>query len=208
MTPIIAVEAIKLTKKYGARTIFTEVAFSVQAGECLGVTGHNGSGKSTLLKIIAGVVRASSGSIRIGHDGLAWNEEERLSYLGMVSPEMQMYDALSGYENLILLAGARGVPITAAEAAGLCDRVGLGKKGAELVKTYSTGMKQRLKFGLLLGSKAPVWLLDEPSSGLDREGKRIILELLPPALEQGRLIILATNDEAEVAYAHKTIALS
>lgn len=208
MNPTISVEAVKLTKKYGARVLFSDVSFSVKAGECLGVTGHNGSGKSTLLKIIAGVVRPSSGSAAIRHGGLDTGEEERLHCLGLVSPEMQMYDSLSGYENIILLAGSRGLTITAAEAGGFCERLGLGQKGTELVKTYSTGMKQRLKFALLLAAGAPVWLLDEPSSNLDREGKNVILAMLTYALKQGKVIILATNDEAEVRYAHKTIALS
>ena len=208
MKESIAIEASYLTKKYSSRILFSEISFTVKAGECLGITGYNGSGKGTLLKIIAGIVQPSSGSIKISCGNADLDAEEKLLYMGMVSPEMQLYDALSGYENIILLSGSRGLKITTSEAARVCDRIGLGLKGAELVKTYSTGMKQRLKIGLLLGIDAPVWLLDEPSSNLDREGKKIVLETIGTALEQGKHIILASNDEAEVLYAQKTIALS
>lgn len=208
MNSNVYVEAANVSKKYGSRVLFSNISFTLQGGECLAITGANGTGKSTLLKIIAGIVRPSSGTVEIRQSGLGLDEEERLPYLGMISPEMQMYDALSGYENIMFLAGSRGLTITRNEAACFCGKTGLGQKGAELVKTYSTGMKQRLKFALLLSVNAPIWLLDEPSSNLDREGKKIVLEMISHALKEGKNIILATNDEAEVIYAHKFVALS
>lgn len=208
MNAKIYIEGMELTKKYASRVLFTGISFSLKAGECLAFTGPNGSGKSTLLKIIAGIIRPSGGSLKFNYDGVHRDAEERLSFLGMVAPEMQLYELLSGMENLIYLAGSREVAVTPAQAAAFCDSAGLGEKGSELVKTYSTGMRQRLKLALLMAVDTPVWLLDEPSSNLDRAGRQIVFEAISQGLAEGRTIILATNDEAEAAYAHKTIALS
>jgi heme exporter protein A len=204
----IVLEAINIGKKYGLRPLFSGITFSVGSGDCLGITGSNGSGKTTLLKILAGLIRPGSGAVRVAAGGTLLDAEKKMACFGMVSPEMIMYNSLTGWENIVLLAGARGSYVSETEAAGFCDQVGLGVKGKELVKTYSTGMKQRLKFALLQAVDPPVWLLDEPSSNLDREGRKLVADLIAGALQRKTAIILATNDEAEVAYAHKTVALS
>jgi len=197
-----------VTKNIGSRLLFANLSFSVQAGECLAITGANGSGKSTLLKLIAGTIHPSSGVIKFSDGSQVLDEEARTLCLGLVSPEMQMYEMLTGIENIRLLAEARGLKLSNAQAVDCCERMGLGVKSADLVKTYSTGMRQRLKIALLLAVDVPVWLLDEPSSNLDNTGRQIISGAIAAAVKEGRSIVLATNDEAEAVYAQRTIALS
>lgn len=208
MNSNICIEIKSVTKKYDDKILFQNLSFSLNSGECLGITGANGSGKSTLLKIIAGLIQPSSGHVAIKHAGLALDSEQRWPYIGMVSPEMQIYEALSGNENIMFFTGARGLKTTPAEADWFCNQTGLGQKAEEFVHMYSTGMKQRLKLALLLSVNAPIWLLDEPSSHIDPEGKQVVLKLITDAMRQGKSIVLASNDEAEIGYAHRTITLS
>lgn len=196
-------------KKFGTRTLFSNLNCRVLSGECLTITGSNGSGKTTLLKIIARLIRPTAGRIEMAVGGSVLRDaEECIPYIGLVSPEIVFYDQLTGSENIELLAGARGLVLNPGQSEEALAAIGLEKKGWQKVKTYSTGMKQRLKFALLAAIDPSVWLIDEGLSNLDGAGREQILALIAKALERRRLLVLATNEQAEVAYASQTIPLS
>lgn len=197
-----------VAKDFGARTLFSSVNCQVRSGECLVITGGNGTGKTTLIKIIARLIRPSAGHIEMTIGGTRLKDsEESLPYIGLVSPEIILYDQLTATENISMLAQMRDIAPGTEEIERSLNAVGLGADNNRHVKTYSTGMRQRLKFALLKAINPPVWLIDEGLSNLDNDGRGLVLSLIENALSQNRLIVLATNEQAEVKYASKTIAL-
>lgn len=196
----------KVGKRYGDKLLFSDISAEISERQCVAVTGCNGSGKSTLLKIIAGLIRPSSGYICFSSDNTL-DSGQRRDYAGLVSPDMAMYSALSGVENIVFWAKMRRIACSQAEAAELCRQFGLGEAGRERVNTYSTGMCQRLKLAVIKVINPPVWLLDEPSSNLDDNGKILVKELIESAMKQNAAVILATNEKEEVLYASSKIKL-
>ncbi|MCL1790983.1 MAG: ABC transporter ATP-binding protein [Peptococcaceae bacterium] len=205
----VVIEAKNITKKFGRRTLFTDLSCRLGSGDCLIVTGKNGSGKSTLVKILARLLRPTSGSVTLFDEGKVCGDWEKfMPYIGFISPEIMFYENLSGRENLEFLARARSLHLQPSQVEDALTKVGLGSRGAQFVKTYSTGMKQRLKFATLLALEPRVWFVDEGLSNLDAEGRGLVLGLVKQAREEGRLLIMATNDLLEAEYATQTIALS
>ena len=203
----IIVELVNVSKKYGRRQLFVTINRQICPGECIAVTGSNGSGKSTLLKVIAGLIRPSSGTVKVHHNGHEVVADKRMPCFGLISPELIFYNAMTGYENLHFLVRARGVGLSDEQLMNCLESVGLTGRQHELLSTYSTGMRQRLKFALLVALRPPIWLLDEPSSNLDEEGKKLVKRLVDDALEQQATVIIATNDPEEANYAGQKIAL-
>lgn len=195
-----------VSKSFGEKLLFSNICAEGTSGQCLVVAGCNGSGKSTFLKIIAGLVRPTTGQVRLTVDNLP-SQKERKYYTGFVTPEASMYGALTGTENIIFWTKMRGVLCSEPEAEQLCYQMGLGNAGCDLVSTYSTGMKQRLKLAVIKAVNPPVWLLDEPSSNLDGSGKDIVQELIFDACRKKCSVILATNEAEEALYGKITIKL-
>ena len=126
----------------------------------------------------------------------------------MISPEMKIYDSLTAQENLIFFAKLRGVNLSAEKILNLGERVGLDLKtfGKTPTENFSTGMKQRLKFAILLSVGANIWLLDEPTSNLDDAGREKFFKEIQAAKVE-KIILLATNDKAEVDICDEIIQL-
>ncbi|HWR05263.1 ABC transporter ATP-binding protein [Sporomusa sp.] len=201
----ISLKIDNISKRFGERLLFSNISAAVASGQCLAVTGDNGSGKSTLLKIIAGLVRPSTGRINLTVDN---SPGEQTAYTGLISPDIAMYAALTGIENIIFWTKLRGRACSSAEAGNLCCQVGIGSAGCDLAATYSTGMRQRLKLAVIKAINPPVWLLDEPSSNLDAGGRIMVKELIADAVRQNIAIILATNEGEEALYGNNKIELS
>lgn len=207
MLPAIDVELINVTKRFGRRILFEGLNETVRSGQCLAVTGKNGSGKSTLIKIIAGLVRPSTGKVTLLAEGREVAGCDRYGWLGLVSPEVVMYNALTGWENIRFLTEARGLVTSDAEISRCFHLVGLHQYRDDRTATYSTGMKQRLKLAVLLAVRPSLWLLDEPSANLDADGMALVSETVKIALNSGAAVIIATNDPGEAAYATQQIML-
>ncbi|WP_094605738.1 Linearmycin resistance ATP-binding protein LnrL [Sporomusa silvacetica DSM 10669] len=203
----IEVELVNVSKRYGRRQLFVTINRRICSGDCIVVTGPNGSGKSTLLKIIAGLIRPSAGIVNVHNHGHEVADDNRRGCFGLISPELILYNAMTGYENLQFLVRARGVELAAERLQSCLENVGLGGRQQELLSTYSTGMRQRLKFAILDALRPPIWLLDEPSSNLDEEGKKLVKQLIKDALAQQVVVIIATNEREEANYAGQKIAL-
>ncbi|MEN6386112.1 MAG: heme ABC exporter ATP-binding protein CcmA [Veillonellales bacterium] len=205
----VTVELVDVTKYYENKCLFRNISKKLLPGECLTVTGPNGSGKSTLLKIISGLVKTSSGKINLRcNANRLISPCERAKYIGFVSPELVFYKSLTGYENIDFIAKASGMAALPEFIMASLQRVGLSGQAHEPVINYSTGMRQRLKFALLLVLNPPLWLLDEPSSNLDTAGKKLVADLIHKALTRSTSIILATNEAEEANYAHQKINLA
>lgn len=196
-----------IDKRYGDKTLYQNLTYTIFAGSCTCITGNNGSGKSTLLKIIAGILKPTKGKVvpKLAHKTISLNDYR--TYIGMVSPEMRMYDNLTAMENAQFFTGImEHSPNDQLQKA--LNAVGLADVKEKLVKTFSTGMKQRLKLAVLLASDQPVWLLDEPSSNLDEEGRQLVGKCIHEGLTKKKTIVIATNDPLEVSYAENVFKLT
>lgn len=206
----IEIELLNITKRYGDKILYQNLVGKIEYSSCTCITGNNGSGKSTLLKIIAGIIKPTTGTIvpKKGNKQIPMNDYR--TYIGMVSPEMNMYDTLTAMENLQFFTGI--MPSTAWSDHALLQNslkmVGLMEVKEKPVKTFSTGMKQRLKLAVLLASDHPLWIFDEPSSNLDEDGRKLVKSCIAQGLKKNKTIILATNDPLEVRYADSVFKLT
>ena len=203
----VSICAAGLSKFFNRRKIFSDIAFSVQQTNALAITGPNGSGKSTILKILAGLLSPTNGEIDFMFNNQQIKIADRFLYLGFVAPYLHLYDEFTGLENLHIFRRVRGVNVTDDFVLGLLERVGLLNRKDDFVRTYSSGMKQRLKYAFALFHQPPILLLDEPASNLDREGISTIYNIMQEQKQKG-ILIIATNDPGELKFCDQVIDLA
>jgi heme exporter protein A len=199
-------EVHSLEKSFNQRTIFFDVSFTVKSCEGFGIVGRNGSGKSTLAKILSGVLTPTSGSV---HYRFGSNSLEQISvydHVGFIAPYLQLYEEFTAWENLDLGRRIRGLKVPDGMLLALLERVDLHDRKNHLVRTYSSGMKQRLKYAFALLHQPPLLILDEPTSNLDAEGVQIVHEIMKEQVEKG-ILIVATNEAEDLLYCTRTLDL-
>ena len=195
----------ELRKEYNRRSVFRDVSFSASPGETLLITGRNGSGKSTLVKIICGVLTPGGGTFTLTPDPHDPPREQR-GLIGLVSPYLQMFEEFSARENLAIAMGIRGLPFDAARADALLERVAIFPRRHDPVRTYSSGMKQRVKYAFALIHTPPLLVLDEPMSNLDGEGIAIVRAVMAEQRRNG-ILVVATNDLSDIDTYEKRVDL-
>lgn len=203
---MVSLKIVDISKDYGERRVFEHVNAEVGEGSALAVTGRNGSGKSTLLRVIAGLMRPTGGQVKIEVDGKELSPTEKRNAIGFLAPDLSLYDDLTALENLAFFANVRGIRRETKKLRELISRVDLSGREDEAVGSYSSGMKQRMKYAFALLHEAPILLLDEPTANLDESGMRMVDEIIREHKKQG-VLILATNDSREVGYGDQVIHL-
>ncbi len=201
-----SVEALELNKSFGRRLIFNDLQFRFDKSGVYGISGPNGSGKSTLVKIIAGILGASKGKIVHKMNDQEIAEELLHDHIGFVSPYLVLYEEFSTYENLKLFAEIRGVKFNKERVDYLLNKFLLYKRKDDLLKTYSSGMKQRVKFIFALMHSPQLIILDEPTSNLDDEGKNSVYELVR---EEGQknIVLIASNEKSDLELCNDIVYL-
>lgn len=202
----VEVQLEDLTKSYRYRPVFSGLWVALQSGETLAITGPNGSGKSTLLRIVCGLIPPTRGQVRLWVEGRPVERAERRRYLGLVAPDLALYEELTALENLEFFARVRGLRREPDFLRQRLSEVGLQGRGRDLVGTFSSGMKQRLKLAQALLHDPPVLLLDEPGSNLDEAGRALVAQVIAAQRQRG-ITLLATNDPQEVAYGDRLLRL-
>jgi heme exporter protein A len=190
----IKLQAVNLIKKFDRRIIFENVNFELSPGSSIAITGRNGSGKSTLIKIISRLLGQTSGNIDILDDNKKVRLEQFYKYIGFVSPYLNLYDEFTAYENLKIISDIRSSGHKNID--NVLERVGLFPRRNDLVKIYSSGMKQRLKIAFSILHNPSVLLFDEPTSNLDIEGVGVVDDIASE-YNKNRILIIATNDAHE-----------
>ena len=195
-----------LAKTYGRRGIFRGVNFDLSAGQSLAVTGPNGSGKSTLLRVLCGLMRPTCGSVAYRVGSREATGRDRRNLIGLVAPDLVLYDELSAVENLRFFTRARGLrcPDSAIEA--LLSQVGLEGRGGDPAGTFSSGMRQRLKYAFALVHQRAVLCLDDPTANLDEAGIAFVRRCIARQRETG-ILIVATNDREELQHGDRILRL-
>lgn len=201
-----SLEVTQLTKYFGRRLIFSNLNFRFVDNGIYGISGPNGSGKSTLVKILAGVISANKGKVIHTINGKEIIEENIHNHIGFVSPYLVLYEEFSAEENLLMFAKIRGVEYNKKRVDYLFEKFLLLKRKDDFVKTYSSGMKQRLKFIFALMHSPNLIILDEPTSNLDDEGKNSVYEIIR---EEGKenIVIIASNEKNDLDLCSETIFL-
>ncbi len=193
-----------LAKSYPGRPVFSGISAEIEQRKRLVITGPNGSGKSTLVRIICGFVRPTKGRVTFEIEDQELAPLEIRPHIGLVSPDLVLYDELTAFENLTFFAGVAGLHFSIDELSVRLDRVGLHKRGRDLVGSYSSGMKQRLKYCLALLRDPKLLLLDEPTANLDDEGKSLIGDIIE---SHNGVLVMATNEQTELRYGDEIIRL-
>ncbi|MDF1544459.1 MAG: ABC transporter ATP-binding protein [bacterium] len=193
-----------LSKRFGGLKVFSKLSFDLRTGDSMAVVGPNGSGKSTLMMVLLSIYRPTRGKISYLRDENSMEEAQIRSSVSLVSPYLNLYDQLSGEENLKFFATVAGESVTGKEIERLLEKVGLAGRGMDLVGGYSSGMKQRLKYATALLNKPAFLFLDEPTSNLDAAGKKIVSEVIEEYRSQA-IIVIATNEQEEYSLATKQL---
>jgi heme exporter protein A len=201
-----SLKASHLSKRFGARKVFSNIEFELRTGQSMAVVGPNGSGKSTLLKVILMLLRATRGEIRYGRNGDSIDEISFRDRSSLVAPYLNLYDHLTAEENLVFFSSVAGDHLTGKDINGLLRRVGLEGRGADYVAGYSSGMKQRLKYAMAIMKKPSFLFLDEPNSNLDEAGKGIVKDIIEQHRES-TIIVMATNEPKEYGLAEQICRL-
>ncbi|MEW5994501.1 MAG: ABC transporter ATP-binding protein [Candidatus Zixiibacteriota bacterium] len=186
-----------LTKRFGTRTVFSNLQFDLTTGRSLAAVGPNGSGKTTLLMTLLALYRPTMGSVTLTEDGQPVEESRCRAVTGLVAPYLNLYEQLTAEENLKFFANMSGVNVTGKRIDSLLERVGLAGRGCDPVGEYSSGMKQRLKYALALMKDPALLALDEPGSNLDEQGKQVVRDIVTEYRE--RCILVIASSEAEEA---------
>ena len=196
-----------ISKTFNRRKIFEDIHFSLHQSHSLAITGKNGSGKSTLVKILSNVLSPTRGNIDLTIDGKKVPAADRFNYLGFVAPYLQLYDEFTGLENLQLFRNIRGLNTSKESLEELLCSVNLLERRNDFVRTYSSGMKQRLKYAFALFHNPPILILDEPRSNLDAEGIATAYKIIEEQQQHG-IVIIATNDDDDLAHCKHIIDLN
>ena len=196
-----------ISKRFIRRLLFKELSFTLEGGRSIAITGSNGSGKSTLLRIIAGVMTPNKGRVVLTVDEVGLEGNERPLHVGFVAPYFNVYEGFSARENLDFVAKVRRIDNATERIEEVFSLVSLEHRSEDLVKTYSSGMKQRLKLGVSILTNPPLLLLDEPTTTLDLAGIEIVRKVMKNQVDRGGLLIMATNNPEEVSWCDTSLSI-
>ena len=186
----LAISVRDLSKKYGERMAVSHINFDVPLGTVCGFVGPNGSGKTTTMRMLLGLISHTGGNGQV----LDASIDEPAKYLSQVGAMIEgpaFYPALTGAENLRVLATLGGFPQERVQT--LLDQVGLGDRAKSKYKTYSLGMKQRLGIAAALLPNPKLLMLDEPTNGLDPEGIQEVRALLRSLADNGTTVFVSSH---------------
>jgi ABC-2 type transport system ATP-binding protein len=189
------IEFQQVSRSYGDKLAVDKLDLRVGAGELYSLLGHNGAGKTTAIKMLVGLMRPASGTIRVGGYDLVTQTREATALIGYVPDQPFLYDKLSGREILQFVARMYGMDARQAAAAIEREvrRFELAEFVDELTETYSHGMKQRTVFASALLHKPRVLVVDEPMVGLDPHSIRLVKDLLQWEAECGMCVLMSTH---------------
>ena len=193
MTGRPTIEVENLSCERGGIGVLADVSFVVESGRCAVLGGENGAGKSTLLRVLSGLLTPTAGTFSLRPGGEA--NRHFVGHENAVKPELTVRDQL---DFVSLVAGNEGVE-DVARTVGVAHALDLP------AYTLSTGQKRRLALARLLVDERPIWLLDEPTAGLDGSGRRLFADLLLDHMDAGGVALVATHDEIDLPSERATL---
>ena len=194
-----AVELIDVKRSFGNLQAVDGITLTVPTGSVAGIVGPNGAGKTTLIDMICGLVRPSSGVVKVlGEDIVAAGATLR-ARIGVLPQETALYEEVTARQNLRFAAALYGLAKPETRIAEVLELAGLSGRGNDVVRTFSGGMQRRLAIARALLHNPPLLILDEPTVGVDLEARHQIWAHIRSLRAEGRTVVLTTNylDEAE-----------
>lgn len=195
-----AIFTSNLKKSYGQKEVLKGISLTVDPGTICALLGTNGAGKTTMVRILTTQIVPDAGQAAImGHD-VVRDADHIHQIIGLTGQFSALDDALSGKENMFLIASLCHIPRASEKADAMLARMGLEEAGCHRVKTYSGGMKRRLDIAMSLMSDPQVLFLDEPTTGLDPGSRRQSWEAIRQLSASGTTVFLTTQylEEAEL----------
>jgi heme exporter protein A len=183
-----------LVKSFGHTYALRSIDLEVERGEFLAIIGPNGAGKTTLLRILATLLKPTSGIVRLDNVEISPYDAEFRRQIGFVSHQPLIYSNLTVEENLRFYARIYDVPSPERRVDELLDLVGLDGRRYSLAGTLSRGMQQRLSVARGIIHEPSILLLDEPYTGLDQQATRMLQGLLRAVSPQARTVIMTTHN--------------
>jgi ABC-2 type transport system ATP-binding protein len=225
-----AIDVSGLTRTFNDLRAVDNISFAVEVGEIFGFLGHNGAGKTTTIRMLTGQLRPTAGSARVAGCDTTTEQQCLKPLIGVVSEHQNLYERMSGRENLTFAAQLYGVENNRVDE--VLNQVGLTDRAGDKVQNYSNGMKQRVLIARALLHRPQIIFLDEPTRGLDpvvaRDIRRLILDLATQGvtvfltthymeeadqlcrrvafISEGRIVALDTPDNLKVAHGQRLLA--
>ncbi|MFZ1321099.1 MAG: ABC transporter ATP-binding protein [Ignavibacteria bacterium] len=202
----IELSAEKISKSYSGKIIFKNFSITLKSGESVTILGRNGSGKSTLIKLLTGLIASNKGKVNLKVNESTVPQNLWYSHIGLISPYLNLYDELTGIENLEFFCSLRNNSDTDMKEKidFYLNKVRLFEKRNEPLKNYSSGMKQKLKLIFAIINEPGILYMDEPRSNLDAEGIDIICQTAEDQKKKG-ILIVATNDTDDIQLCENSI---
>ena len=196
--------ADKIVKRFGHFLVLKNVSFKVGSGSSIAITGPNGSGKTTLVKILCNLMAPTRGQVIYQNNHKTIEREHIFRFIGLVGPYLQLYQELSARENIDFFARMRNLKNYSSRVAQLMEVFNLTGREKDAVKTYSSGMQQRLKYVCALLHEPEVLFVDEPRSNLDQKGIAAVYHILQEQ-KKDKILVISTNDQEDLALADQII---
>jgi ABC-2 type transport system ATP-binding protein len=186
-----AIEVEQLSRAFDGLRAVDNISFSVKGGEIFGFLGHNGAGKTTTIRMLSGQLLPTSGRARVAGCDVVTEQQRLKPLIGVVSEHQNLYERMSGRENLEFAARLYGQDVRRIDET--LEQVGLVDRAKDKVRNYSNGMKQRLLIARALLHRPQLIFLDEPTRGLDPVVGREIRHLILDLSHQGVTVFLTTH---------------
>jgi ABC-2 type transport system ATP-binding protein len=195
----LAIQVNGLQKSYQKVQVLKGVDFAVASGSIFALLGSNGAGKTTIVKILSTLLKPDGGTASVGGFDVVAQPERVRESISLTGQFAAVDEILTGRENLIMIGKLRQVRNPRGVADDLLQRFGLADAGGRRVSTYSGGMRRRLDIAMSLIGDPPIIFLDEPTTGLDPEGRIDVWQEIQKLADTGTTVFLTTQylDEAE-----------
>lgn len=188
------IETKALVKTIGDKMILRGINLSIKKGETVAILGPNGAGKSTVLKILGGLIKPTSGEIKINGLDLKKDSYDSKRKIGFLAHNSFLYDHLTPLENLKFFGKLYGVVNIEERAKKLIDEVGLSVFTHDPVQSFSRGMIQRIAIARAIIHEPEILLFDEPHTGLDQQAIKILNDVIIRMKQEGSTILMVTHD--------------
>ncbi len=206
-TEELLVDAQGLVRAFGGRRAVDEVDVRLEAGQRLAVVGPNGAGKSTLLRMLATLLRPEAGTLRVAGALIPRESQVARQHIGYLGHDPMVYLDLTAQQNLELFADLYGIPDAGERIPAALARVGLLARTHDPVRTFSRGMAQRLGIARFTLHEPRLLLLDEPYTGLDLQGARVLDEVVEGAAAHTGLVMVTHELDRALALTDQVIVL-
>ena len=192
--PVYEIKAEGITKEFGNFEALRGVDLDIRKGEFFTLFGPNGAGKTTFIKLLATLLKPSSGTLSVSGFNAKKEADSIRKITGVISHDPYLYENLSALENIKFFGTLYEVRDIDRRARDVINQVGLGTRMHDLVRNFSRGMKQRLAVARAIVHEPSILLLDEPYTGLDQHGARVFGDMLTLLKSNNRTILMTTHN--------------